>query len=293
MAAGDLITRPYQYEFNGILYGAGTPAPASATPKAQMIVTSLDGLHSMPDLQSNDIQRADRHGAVFGNDFMGPRKIVMAVDVLVETGVAADMEATLTTLAARHHPMPAYRTLPWVFMRPDNVKKVINVRTRRRQFTAGYDMAHGDAAGTIQWDAPDPTIYALAVSNQAIVIPVGATNAQTIVNSGGAYTTWPKFTITGPATNPIITVSGQTPLDDGQDYSGRSIRVNAVIPNGQTLVIDTNLRTVTLQGVAHYEYLSPDNQWWALLPGNNTIQYSRTDNGAASTCTVTWQDAWV
>jgi len=113
-------------------------------------------------------------------------------------------------------------------------------------------------------------ITALTFTDTGSVTPSGALPtggfATTVTNSGD-YATRPVLTVSG-ATSPV-TLS----------ISGRAVVVNGVV-SGDTLVVDTGLKTVTLNGLSRYDLLDNTSQWPALAPGANAVVY--TGGGSAS-----------
>lgn len=105
-----------------------------------------------------------------------------------------------------------------------------------------------------------------------------------IVNNAGNFPS-PRFNITfqGPATNPTIT----------NTTVGRAIRLNAVLSASDIITIDVARKKIYLNGVSNYGLRRADNQWFDLLPGNNTLVFSRSvSNGVNCPVSVNWQDAW-
>lgn len=127
----------------------------------------------------------------------------------------------------------------------------------------------------------------LAVTGATGVLFFGQSSLSTppvIVNNAGNFPS-PRFTITfqGPATNPTIT----------NTTVGRAIRLNAVLSASDIVTIDVANKKIYLNGVSNYGLRRADNQWFDLLPGNNTLVFSRNvSNGVNCPVSITWQDAW-
>ena len=121
--------------------------------------------------------------------------------------------------------------------------------------------------------AQDPRKYLQAQSNLA-----GAGTASNV----GLTTTPVEITIVASgATSTSLTITNST--------RSESIVISTTLSAGQTLVIDTRLHSVKLNGVEHREYLASSSIWMLLSPGNNTIALANNSN-----CTVTtkWYSAW-
>jgi hypothetical protein len=281
MAAGDLITANYQYEYVGVLYGANQ----------KLKVINLDGVFNSTEVKTQDLDRYDMPGSVPGPHMRAARKLTMTFGVDADSGV--DCENILLSL--NNSLRPKMTELPFVMLRPGRPKMFLNCRPTRYQVPTAYEIVHGLVeSGNIEWTGSDPLWYSLVQSSQDIVVGAGNVGNSVVIDSPGTESTAPTFTITGPATNPRIQVSAQTPMDDGEEYNGLTVAVDVVLAAGDTLVIDTKKKIATKNGVKDYSLVRPDNQYWRLLPGNNTVDYTRdaSNEAAASTCTVEWNDAW-
>lgn len=283
MAAGDLITRDYQYEFNGLLMGSGTP----------LVVESIEGLWSMPELRTADIERNDYHGDIPGEDLLGPRSIEIELHATADSQI--EMEAALLNAARTFQ--PRLQEVHFVWKRPGQVRKFVNCRPRKRQFPTSYEMAHGLSKGSLLLHASDPVIYALAEKNASIFLSGPTTNADGTTNPGatigsttwtndGDWETWPRLILEGAGDNPRI--------GNGED-GNRQIRIDVIMGTNDRLVMDAHpqRRTVTLNGVDRYDLVRTDNQWWRLLEGTNTITFSRGAATGSQTLTIAGRDAWV
>lgn len=290
MAAGDLITRATQYEFGGLLLGSGTP----------YIVESMEGLDSMPELRSDDEDRQDDHGAIPGIDLLPGRTIEATLNV---------NDVSHAAIMARYRDMarvmsPSRVEIPLVFRRPGEDRKQVFARPRRRNFPSNYDVAHGLAIGSLQWFAPDPRIYSLIersaqvvlagdVANADGTVTPGARSGSVVVNNAGDFRTFPRFRIEGDGTNPRIAVSNQTPAPDGTSYNGRTFAIDYDMAAADRFDIDSKRKTIALNGANSYRFRRTDSRWWELMPGTQTVTFSRSDTTGTQTYTVYWYDAWI
>jgi tail protein len=278
MAAGDLITRNGQYEFNGLLLND------SLSDLDTVRVISTSGLFSLPDMKTSDSELQDDHGGSVGRDLLGMRPVVMDLRVIAST--KANMYNKLEAIAAALQPQSTL--IPLVFQRAGIGKRLLNVRPRR---LGGFDTSaaldHGSAEGSVMFLAPDPRKLALPARSQGITIAAsGTTNSGTLAMNGnfqgGAK---PIISIAGPITNPRITNAA-----DG----ARTLRIDQVITAGQTLIVNAFDRTVMIAGFDYSANVRSDNQWWNLLPGDNLITVTRSNSPAtAATVTFDWWDSFV
>lgn len=271
MAAGDLITRDGQYEFNGILFNNGT----------NLMVPSTTGIFDLPDTKVAEFEQLDDDGGYLGTSLLAMRRI--GIDVLV-MGTATVVQQTLDQLKTALQPSDIDKE--FVYQRPGIGKRVIMARPRKMGgFASDWSMAKTNDAlsrGSILLVAPDPRAFTLPLATAVVTIPASALSASATATQLGYFArgAWPILSIAGPATNPRI----QNAAD-----GNRSIKIDIVISAGQTLVIDVKNRSVKLNGVDSYASVRSDNQWWRLMPGANLITYSRSVAPAtASALTVTW-----
>lgn len=272
---GQLIVADYQYEFRGLLFGSRT----------QYQVESMDGLLSLPSAKGDDDENQEDHGSIAGVDLIPPRTITSQINTLAEGYGTAQPLIDAAARAFQVSKRAAFVEYAFVTQRPGHTKRFCLARARRSDFPSNFDTAKGLAKGAMQLFATDPRFYSLAETITDIIIPnAGANNQGNVVNNGNLLDgTFPILEITGPSTNPRIQNNA-----DG----GRTIRIDVVIPAGQTLTIDTKNKTVFLNGVDRYDTVRSDNQWWVILPGVNVVVYNRTGAGNASQLRVRHNDAW-
>lgn len=277
MAAGDLIVKDGQYELLGLLFNSGTEANA-------IKVTKTQGLFDLPAFKGYETELDDDHGGTVGRQLLTKRRILMELEVMA-VGDKGLMMATIDVLNGVFQPRPTIN--PLVFQRPFIGKRFINVKTNRFSgLDSNWAREMGRASATLELVAPDPRKFSLAQQSQAIVIPSAGTNNSGVVNMAGNFLggSKPILELAGPWTNPRISNSND---------ENRSIRIDMVINAGETLILDFAARTITLGGVDHSDKVRTDNQWWVLVPGNNTITATRSNTPAnTATLTVKWWDAF-
>lgn len=151
--------------------------------------------------------------------------------------------------------------------------------------------------------AADPRRYSTVLQSQTtglpsvtggLVTPLVTPISITATSTGGAFTlvnegtiaTRPTFTVTGPATNFVISCTSPGGSVTQLTYAD-SIGV------GDTLVIDTDAHTVTLNStVSRRRYLS--GTWPEILPGSSlSVQWSALAYDAAAMLTGSCRSAWM
>lgn len=273
MAAGDLITANYQYEYSGLLMGAGT----------SYIVERVEGLYSLPDIKSRDSDRQDEHGQYSGVDLLSGRRLVVRL-AFNETS-ASSLESLLANAGRAFRPGTVEE--PFVFQRPaQGGKRFVTAKTKRKSFDQEIDWhyARGVGRGIVELQASDPRIYSMTLKSQQVTLAGGASSASDLlIENDGDFETYATITLTGPTSDPRI----QNATDDN-----REIKLDIDITT-ETLVIDTNRKTVTVDGVDRYDVVRSDSQWWKIQPGPNTIKYNRTGTVGDSLLVIQHRDTWV
>lgn len=277
MAAGDLITRDGQYEFNGILFND------ALTTGDTVRVTRVTGLFDLPDLKATEYDVADDHGGNVGNQLFSMRRVVMEFTVLATS--KANMQNRTRQIRAALQPSNLNRS--FVYQRAGIGKLFLPVRVGKfAGFDSDWTKELGQSPATALFIAPDPRNLAFVQSSQTITIPASAASNSNTVTTAGDFVggAKPILEIAGPVTNPRISNAG-----DG----GRTIRMDLVISAGQTLILDFNTRSVTLGGVDQSGTVRTDNQWWVLAPGANLITFTRSNTpSTAAAMTVKWWNSY-
>jgi len=277
-----MVTKDYQYEFNGLLMGAET----------DIVVERLQGLLGLPGTETQDFVYSGSHGASAGSQTMSKRLLDFDVHLLGRTRLQPNIESKLTWLRRAYQPQRIDRSRilrPLVFKRPGTPVQQLLVRCEKRDFASTYDVARGHAAGSIQLVAPDPVIYSYALKTKSLTIgaSVNSGTLSTLHNAGDHEDgVKPVIEISGPCRDPIVT----------HVQSGKFIRfVGLDVSAGSTLIIDLTKKTALVGVVSKVALLGVDTQWFTLYPGDNSITYTRSSaalNGSASTVTVKYRDGW-
>lgn len=276
MAAGDLITRDGQYEYNGLLFND------SKSDNEALKVLSCEGLFDFPVIKGLESELGDDHGGAMGRQLFSMRRIVM--DIVLLTSSRANTYTKSENIASLLQPDPT--PLPLVFQRAGVGKRFVNAKVKRFSgFRNDWLREFGQSGAAVEFVAPDPRKLAMVQSSQQIVIASGGTTNQGTVNMGGNFKggARPILEIAGPVTNPRITNAGD---------ESRAVRIDVVVGTGQTLILDSRDRTAKLGGVD--QPLRSDNQWWVLNPGNNLVTFTRSNAPAnTGTLTIKWWNSYV
>lgn len=99
-----------------------------------------------------------------------------------------------------------------------------------------------------------------------------------VTNAGNKRST-PLVSIAGGSTNPRVTST----TDDG-----KYVQVNVTVPGGQTLVLDMDAMSATLNGVDVAGSIEAGSRWFDLLPGANALVLA-----GGGTLSTTFRDAYI
>lgn len=271
MAVGDLLVKDGQYEFQGLLFNGGPVEPF-------YMVTSVDGLWAIDD-KINDSDNQVDDGEFFGEDHVASKQIIVNLDILAATEASA--QGYLDSLRSAWQPQLDF--IPFAFRKAGfSDKQFLWVKPRKLAAPNNWDTTKGRLTVVGELRAADPRIYEL--TQQLVAIP---TNGNANCSQGGWYSRGsdPIIEIDGPFTNPRIT----------NNLWARTIRLDLVVPFGQTLIIDVAAKTILMYDGAnyfdYYSYKRNDNQWWSLTPGVNNIAFAATGTTSNTHCRVKWYNA--
>jgi len=289
MALGDLVTADWEAEYQSFAFGGD-----SAFALAQ-----LDGIVSLPDVNSGDSGRLIRHGLHAGDDYLTGRTVTITMEVYGATDAA--LETSIQNLLTAFKPGESESGL--VFQIPgvaNGNKFLLWSRPRRRAVPINLEWFHRVPVITIEMAATDPRLYAAAESTQGLGLPTAgggmefnevpnitfgttSTGGEETLNNAGTFKTSPVFKITGPVTDPrLVNVT-----------AGKTFHWEGTVSSGDFLLVDMGTRTVLLNGTAsRYSGLTGASEFWDLSPGDSSVQY-RAAAYTASTATATWRSAWV
>lgn len=286
-------SRPGHVQFDEFLFGPGTPFRWD----------TLEGWEDTPGLDSGTVLRASAHGAWPGTMYAQVRTVTFGLIVRSEPG---QMMGTIRQIAAAT-PIDAADEVPLaVQFDDDEAPQVIFARCVRRAIGVGRSNRTGLTRGSIQFEASDPRKYSLVESMETASLPQpepglvfplvfpldfgtpGATGNMSCTNSGDAPS-HPVIAITGPCSTPSIT----------NTTTGLVLEYDLSLSEGDTLYVDTNQGTVTLNGTQSNRLYTATNRSvpedaFVLPPGSSALAFRSDDSppDPASTATVTWRSAF-
>lgn len=285
---GDLIDRPRQIEWNGLLMGAGTPYRW----------VKLTGWDSLPGVDLGDAPRPHGHGDMTGPGWYSSRLVDLEVRVLADTPMV--LESLLQLLAARL----TYTDTSTALVVADS-GRTLQAAARVIAVDIPHDPARtvGIAQIGVQWKAADPLRRGLTRHGVVLsrAVPDGGRDwpalyptdwgvaggqSSAVLNNAGTGPAAPVVTFVGPGTGHTLTIEG-----------GRMLRVDVPLAVGDRLVVDTRTGTVTLNGTANrnswvaVQSVPPES--WHLMPGDTAVTLTVAEGGtAASKAEIDWYDTY-
>ena len=292
MAVGDLVTEDYGFEYRGFAFGGST--------SDFLVAPGMTGFADLPGVAVADRQRLRRHGLHPGDDFMLGRQLVVPIEVTATD--TTTWETNLSSLREAFRVDPScIGEDPLVFQIPGIAgggKRRINCRPRGLIVPIDLDWFYEIPVVTVRFDATSPYILD---DTETIVV-------SSLLTAGSSGLTWPltwplnwgtvetaSFTVTnsgtqpaefcatipGPVTNPKLVHVG----------SGSELEFGITLSAGEFLEVDTDARTVLLNGTAsRYSTITAGSTWFHLDPGSNELSY-RADSGT-SNLTITFRSTW-
>lgn len=287
-----------QFEYNGLVFGRDT---------AFHVRESIEGLSvAMPDVRLNETDNPEAHGAFVDGEFVGARHVLIPGVLLVHLlSSQGDMQAQIDDF--RRAFAPQRSDLPLDFWEPTATaaRRFLCKPVRRSSPSERVYMTRQAARWAVEMVGGDPRIYSAAQKSLVIqpgasptggvTFPVtfplnfgGGTSIQGTANNAGSVAALPTARIDGPCTNPILQ------NDNAEGGTIKRIQMGIVLSGTEWLDIDFAAQTILLNGTAsRYNTLTIASEWWAVEPGNNTIQFIVSGATAATKLTLSWRDAWM
>lgn len=291
----------YRFAFNDFEFGGGNSVYQ---------ILSVDGLEDLPVIRNQDDNRGYQDGMWTGRDFLSGRSIIMTMTVRGDSNFS--MSYYLNLLQRNLVPQQQGTGL-LQFQLPGNSLQRIDARVRRRSVTINTDYSSGLATATYEFFCPDPKYYddtqkitdlinATAIAgrtyNRVYTGAISSVNnlpyttgmtfgggagAPNLITNDGWATTYPVITIEGPCINPKVT----------NVTAGAFLLIDATLGTGDELVLNTDTRIVTLNGVTSRALLNNSSTWFAAPPGTSYYTFTATGTDGNTACVVSWRNAYI
>lgn len=279
--------REAAFTIDGFAFGDGTD---------YLLTQPVKGLPGGPAIRQSSAYRPQQDGAYAGSGFYGSRDLTFAGLIVNDPGgwdALFELESALTAHLEPKAPVLLEATLAGGRLIQTNVRATSPVTIVERNVSTVADWQ-------AQLVADDPRLYAggapsVAAASVASGGGIGLTfpmatpitfgssplgGELTANNEGTVDTPW-VATFTGPLTNFTLE----------HVEAGRLLIFDGDLLAGDTLEVDSDTRTVLLNGTAsRYDWLRYP-RWFALAPGLNTLRVvASVGTGGV---TVEWRSAWL
>lgn len=288
--AGVPATSGFQWDFNGLLLGDGTPYN----------ILQVEGLDSMPAIQQGDVNRGRDTGQYQGVYYVGGREVTVTLEVQDTTAAAfrTDMDNLgLAFTPAPTNELPLYYNLPGM---PQS-SRLVWVRPIDRPNVIDQNYLFNKAKLQLRLWATDPRSYDSTLQSAVATLPAsnggaawpwtwpvswGSSSGSGTVNvvNAGNFETRPVISIAGPVDNPTI----------ANNTTGLSLTFLISLVSTDVLTVDFLNKTVILNGTAsRRNTMTSASSWWTLPPGTSVFAYHANTVQVGSLATIYWQSAWL
>ena len=264
------MANDWEYVYDGLTFGGDTAYG----------VTEVLGLTEPPNLREDLSDRVAEHGGFSYIDLYEMRRISISGDI-VGTSMS-DFETKVQTLKEKFYPQSSPQ--PLVFKRPGLVQQRVYCKPSRFSLPMAvqYQLGYGD--WSVQLLAEDPRIYADTLST----LTQSGASASGVVNNAGDFPIYfEKVRLSGPYTNITFRNSADT---------SQKIQIAATIASGTGNYIDVDFKRRTLtkhDGTNMYGSLTSDSKWFAIQPGNTTVQLVTTGGSGTTQFIAEWRSGWM
>ena len=319
VAAAYTPSAPYCLSYRDLEIG-GVVSPLAGGLFANLI--TLEGI-GKPPLVVTDTQRDLDQGQFVGIDVRAGRTITAQFGVTpdLSNGPDSSLQDALDELGYVFAPV-GNTEYPLFLALPGGRLRACMARLRRMDYkidpayvglgsgveSLGTGPSKGMAVVTIEWHASDPRWYDTPTLDPTIGLPTFSTGigfpidfpvsfgtgssagVLTVVNDGPVEMR-PRLIFTGPLTTP----QASNASIDGNP----TLKFNVTLAAGDTLTVDTDWHTVTLETAgsstptSRVDTLVAGSTWWNLPPGPSTLQFTSGDSASTpGTMTVEYASAW-
>jgi len=285
-----LVTTDFQWEFDGLLMGAGTPYGVTAAP----------GFLDLSGVRANFTPRARAHGGYTEPHFGGGAVLDLELDI--SASGATTFAAAVAALEAGTYPQTGTRPIWWRIPGHPLLTMAVQCLRRSIPLETAYEFGLASKAA-LQFYAPDPLKYGaplsastgLPTTSGGLVYPLAyplaygspVTGRVSCANAGSAPT-WPVFTVTGP-----IDAAGWqvTCIEDGvtATYTGPLGSLDSVVYTPSTGRATLNVTADRSNLLSCTSYPFPQ------IPAGSTRTYAFTTLGgyyAGASMAAAWSPAY-
>lgn len=278
----------YQFAFNGWLFGGLGQG---------VQILEIDGLEDMPSLRVQDDNRGFNDGMWTGRDFLNGRVITFTLQVMNDA--AGTMQTYLSELKSNLLYQQS-GTGVLQFQLPGRSLQRVSARVRRRSVRIDPEYSYGRSTAFVELFCPDPRIYDDALAGGILTptnetgrtynrvyplvyqTPIATSSAVQSFTNDGNVAVFPTFTISGECLNPIIK----------NLTTGDALTLNIVMSAADTVVIDTDTRSVTLNGNPARNLVANSAEWFGFEPGATSVAMIAPSSNNAF-CNVAFRNGYI
>lgn len=255
---------------------------------------TMEGWDS-PESRSEFTEREADHGAWASPAYLGSRPITLGGTIIAPSQalLEAAMEQLRTAAGLTDTLLTVWETTPKQALVRRSGKPLLQYLTDTRAsysvlVTAADPRRYSTTLSTGTTGLPSttggltfPATFPVTFSATTVAGSISAVNA-------GTVDTRPVLTITGPVIAPSI--SALYP-----NGTVRQLVYSLDLASGDVLTIDTDARTVLLNGsVSRRRFLTVPSGWPTIPAGSGvTYQFQSSTYNATATLTATWRSAWM
>ncbi len=224
-------------------------------------ITGLEGWEDLPGIESGNVSRPSRHGSFPGRDYTEQRIVTATIQIDDNSPTFAASQEFLRRATA---------------IGDDDTEYDLVIRLRGETLLARGKISGrimppelvgaGIVQAQVRWTCSDPRRYSLDLQGTTLDL-----NVPTDLVNLGNVETHPLIILPGPVTDPVLT----------NGTLGQSISFDLEVPDGQTMVIDTDAVTATIAGVSQMSSLgiTSDPVGDFVITSINTITYTAAAGG--------------
>jgi Siphovirus-type tail component, C-terminal domain len=265
---------------------------------------ALDGVLSLPELESHDLAYSTANGLMPGTDFARGKTMNFSGTVVAEDDATFGTAIENLRLAFEQREFETELFVSTIGLAGGR-QVGIRCRPRRSSLKIDLDYDARQAAFSVDLFATDPYFRAASGNSPELHVYIvfinattgghgfdhgfdlsfggGGSTATIAVNDGNAKA-WPLMTFYGPCVNPRI---------QNQAYVGNGLSFDITLGPTDYLFVDASTKSITLNGPTNRYDVIADSDWFPIEPGNNPIVFTVASTTGVPTVTVSYADTWL